>query len=146
LDRFEASLALTRADRNELSETIALHHVAWAHLALGQLDEAAAEFRAALELSAELGHEEGVAYGLEAMAVVVAADHDIERAGSLLGAAQSIRDQTGLRNSFASALYGPMVQEINSGPLAGIFGHALVAGRSLSVQAAVALAVGPDAR
>lgn len=109
-------------------------------LALAQPDRAAQEFRAALRLSADLGHDEGVAYGLEAMAVFAAGSGDAERAGLLLGAAQSIRDQTGLRNSFAVALYGPAVDAIIDSPLADAFRQAQLDGRNLSARSAIALA------
>ncbi|MFE4470120.1 hypothetical protein ACFRFH_15010 [Leifsonia sp. NPDC056824] len=74
------------------------------------------------------------------MAVFAAGSGDAERAGLLLGAAQSIRDQTGLRNSFAVALYGPAVDAIIDSPLADAFRQAQIDGRSLSARSAIALA------
>jgi tetratricopeptide (TPR) repeat protein len=141
LERFEESLAITRERHDELGETIAIHHVAWAHLALGAVEVAAEEFRAGLEESADLGHDEGVAYGLEGMVAIAASLGAVERAGRMLGAAQTLREQTGLNNSAARTLYQPFVDAILSGEHAEEFERARAAGRNVSLSAAVEYAL-----
>ena len=143
LDRFEESLTLTRDRHDELGETIAIHHVAWAHLALGANDLAAEEFRAGFEESVELGHVEGVAYGLEGMVAIEAMRGHAERAGRMLGACETIRTQSGLLNSAAQALYRPFVDAIVAGELAAVFEAARSAGRGLSLDEAVEYALQP---
>jgi tetratricopeptide (TPR) repeat protein len=141
LERFQESLALTRERHDELGETIAIHHVAWAHLALGAAEEAAEEFRSGLEESSELGHDEGVVYGLEGMLAIAARLGDVERAGRMLGAAQTLREQSGLTNSAARILYQPFVDAILAGEQAEAFERARLAGRDLSLDAAVDFAL-----
>ena len=137
LDRFEESLALTRERHDELGETIAIHHVAWAHLALGQKDAAAEEFRAGLEESSDMGHDEGMAYGLEGMVAIAAMLGAVERAGRMLGAAQALREQSGLTNSAARTLYQPFVDAVLAGEQAEDFERARAAGRELTLSDAV---------
>jgi tetratricopeptide (TPR) repeat protein len=141
LDRFEESLALTRDRHDELGETIAIHHVAWAHLTLGANDAAADEFRSGLEESVELGHDEGVAYGLEGLVAIAASRGEIERAGRMLGAAETLRIQSGLRNSAAQALYRPFVDAIVAGELAAEFERGRSAGHELSLDEAARFAL-----
>ena len=141
LERFEESLALTRDRRDEVGETIAIHHVAWAHLVLGENQIAAVEFLDALEKSAALMHVEGVAYGLEGMVAIAATNGAVERAGRMLGAAETLRAQSGLRNSAAQAMYQPIIDAIAAGQFAEEFERGRIAGRVLPLDAAVAFAI-----
>jgi tetratricopeptide (TPR) repeat protein len=140
LDRFEESLRLTRDRHDELGETIAIHHVAWAHLALGD-ESAAEEFRSGLEESVEIGHDEGVAYGLEGLVAIAASSGAVERAGRMLGAAETLRALSGLRNSAAQALYQPFVDAIEAGAHAEEFERGRAAGRELTQDEAVEFAL-----
>ncbi|MFE4470103.1 ATP-binding protein [Leifsonia sp. NPDC056824] len=140
LERFEESLALTRERHDQFNEGIAIDHTAWAHLALGQPELAAAEFNSALGMSEALGHNEGIAYGLEAMAVIAALKGEPERAGKLLGASDSLRVQTGLRNSLSQVLYQPFIDQMVAQGGAKEFEWGLVLGRDLDTTEAVAYA------
>ena len=137
LNRFEESLAIARTEHDDLGETIALHHLGWARLLLGEVEPARAEFERALRIGARLGHDEGVAYGLEGLVAVAATSGQIERAGRLLGAADRLREQSGLYNAAAFAFHGALVEQILASPAAAEFSIARVEGRDLSILDAV---------
>ena len=143
LNRFEESLALTLRQKDKLGATIALHHCGWAHLLLGDADAAAAQFEDSLILSRDLGHNEGVAYGLEALTAIAAQDGDAVRAGRLFGAALSLREQTGLYNAPSISFHRAWTGPLQSGPLAADFERGEEEGRHLGVRAAVAYALPP---
>jgi predicted ATPase len=141
LNRFEESLAIARDQHDDLGETIALHHLGWARLLLGEVRPAHAAFDETLRISARLGHDEGVAYGLEGLVAVAATDGEIERAGRLLGAADRLREESGLYNAAAFAFHGALVEQILASDAATPFSIALVAGRELSILDAVSEAL-----
>lgn len=141
LNRFEESLAIARAQGDDLGETIALHHYGWGRLLLGETDLARSAFDASLTLAAGLGHDEGVAYGLEGLVAVAATDGDIDRAGTLLGAADRLREERGLYNAAAFSFHQSLVDGILAGPSAAQFARARELGRRLDVADAVAEAL-----
>jgi tetratricopeptide (TPR) repeat protein len=141
LNRFEESLAIARDQHDDLGETIALHHLGWARLLLGEVRPAHAAFDETLRISARLGHDEGVAYGLEGLVAVAATDGEIERAGRLLGAADRLREESGLYNAAAFAFHGALVEQILASDAATPFSIARVAGRELSILDAVSEAL-----
>jgi predicted ATPase len=143
LNRFEESLALTRRQKDQLGTAIALHQCGWAHLLLGDVPAAAAQFEDALVLSRDLGHSEGIAYGLEAMTALAAQRGDVPRAGRLFGAAQTLREQTGLYNAASFSFHQAWVGPLRSGPTAAEFAAAEEEGRRLGVRAAVSYALPP---
>ncbi|MGY4858485.1 DUF4062 domain-containing protein [Cryobacterium sp. AP23] len=143
LNRFEESLALTLRQKDQLGATIALHHCGWAHLLLGDADAATAQFEDALVLSRDLGHNEGVAYGLEALTAIAAQHGDVVRAGRLFGAAQALRKQTGLYNAPSISFHRAWVDPLQSGPLAAEFQKGEREGHRLGVRAAVSYALPP---
>lgn len=136
LERFSGSLALARAQRDELSQAIALHHLGWAQILLGDLPAAQASFDESLSLSLSLAHDEGIAYGLEGMVATAASSGEVERAGRLLGAAERLREQTGLYNAPSFSFHQQWVGQILSGDSASAFEEARAAGRTLSARAA----------
>jgi len=142
LNRFDESLSIARGENDDLGETIALNHLGWARLLLGEVEPARAAFERALRVAARLGHDEGVAYGLEALVAIAATDGEIERAGRLLGAADRLREEAGIYNAAAFAFHGALVEQILASPAAGSFSIARVAGRELSIVDAVAEALG----
>ena len=74
LARFDESLDVAKRQHDDLGEAIALHHRGWAEVLLGDFEHRPRLLRAArLALSAELHHDEGVAYGLEGLTAVAAA-------------------------------------------------------------------------
>jgi predicted ATPase len=141
LNRFEESLVLTERQGDELGGAIALHHHAWAHLFLGDQAAALTEFETSFATSVRLGHNEGVAYGFEGLAAVAAAADDIDRAGLLLGAAHTLRAQTGLFNAPSFSFHQRAVDVINAGAEASRFQSAEKAGRAMSVDSAIAAAL-----
>jgi predicted ATPase len=143
LNRFEESLALTVRQKDQLGSAIALHHCGWAHLLLGDVPAATRQFEDALVLSRDLGHDEGVAYGLEALTAIAAQAGDVERAGRLFGASQAVREHSGLHNAPSISFHRAWVGPLQSGPLAAEFAAGAEAGRQLSVQTAVSYALPP---
>jgi hypothetical protein len=137
LEQFTESLAATRIQRDELGVAIALHHLAWAELVLGETDKAKQGFDESLTLSARLGHDEGVAYGLEGLVAIAATQGDIERAGRLYGASQRLREHTGLFDAPSFTFHQQMVDQIMTTDAAATFEDARLAGRTLSPGAAV---------
>lgn len=115
LEHFERSLALASGNREQLGIVIAQHHRGWARLMRGDLDGAAADFSAGLDASLSLGHDEGVAYGLEGCAGVAAERGQVEHAGLMLGAASAVRRRMGMVDPGHVALYTPAVQALAEG-------------------------------
>ena len=140
LARFDESLAVAQRQHDDLGEAIALHHRGWAELLLGDFDVARDCFEECLTLSARLHHDEGVAYALEGLTAVAAARGDPGRAGTLLGAAQVVRERTGLYNSPSFSFHQQFVEGILAGPTAETFEAARARGRHLHVDDAVAYA------
>ncbi|GAB2460234.1 putative ATPase [Conyzicola lurida] len=141
INRFDEGLAITRRERDSLGETIALHHLGWAKLLGGDLGAARGLFARSVTLAAELGHEEGIAYGLEGLVAVVATEGDVDRAGRLLGAADRLREERGIFNAAAFSFHRGIVERILAGDRAGEFATARVLGRELSAEDAVAEAL-----
>ncbi|WP_167138639.1 DUF4062 domain-containing protein [Diaminobutyricimonas sp. TR449] len=137
---FEESLAFASAQQDRLSEAIALHHLAWARLLTGGegADEA---FEHSLRLSEELGHAEGIAYGLEGMVALAASAGDPLRAGTLFGAAQRLRERSGLYDVPTFSFHERFVEQFRSGEAASAFDSALRQGRRISTDEAVAEAL-----
>ncbi|WP_354495691.1 DUF4062 domain-containing protein [Mycetocola sp. 2940] len=137
LERFTASVALSRRQGDQLTEAIALHHLGWAHLLLDAIPEAQASFAASLRLSLNLGHHEENAHGLEGMVAISASRGDLERAGRLLGAAERLREQTGLYNAPAISFLPDWIAPILAGESAPTFDRARETGRALTPTQAV---------
>ena len=140
LARFDESLAVARRQHDDLGVTIALHHRGWAEILLGEPEVAHDCFEESLALSARLRHDEGVAYALEGLTAVAATAGDVARAGTLLGAAQVVRERTGLYNAPSFSFHRQLVDAILDGPGADDFEAARARGRHLPVDDAVAFA------
>ncbi len=138
LDRFGESLTVANRQGDELGETIALHHLGWAELLLGDIAAARGHFEQSLAGSAKLRHDEGVAYGLEGLTAVAAAAGDPVRSGTLLGAAEVVRERTGLYNAPSFTFHRQYVDVILAGPDAHDFEAARQRGRALHADDAVA--------
>ncbi|MDQ2660977.1 MAG: DUF4062 domain-containing protein [Actinomycetota bacterium] len=141
LARFDESLALARRVNDDLGETIALHHRGWAEVLLGEFAVARECFEEGLELSVRLRHDEGIAYALEGLTAVAAAAGDVDRAGTLLGAAEVVRERTGSYNAPSFSFHRQFVDGILAGDGAGAFEAARGRGRRLHVDDAVAVAL-----
>ena len=136
-NRFEESLAITRGQHDELGECIALHHLGWARLLLGELDVASGCFEQSLSIAARLAHDDGVAYGLEGLVAIAASTGRIARAGRLLGAAERLREESGLYNAPAFSFHQRLVDGIEAGPAAEQFATARSEGRLLTIGEAI---------
>jgi hypothetical protein len=136
VSRFTESLALARKQQDKLGETIALHHLGWARLLLGESASAEASFKESLRLSLLLGHDEGIAYGLEGIVATSASSGDLERAGRLLGAAERLREQSGLYNAPSFSFHHQWVGRILTSDGASSFETARAGGRALPARAA----------
>ncbi|WP_411720891.1 ATP-binding protein [Mycetocola sp.] len=136
LERFQNSLTLARKQREQLGEAIALHHLGWAQLLLGSLPDAQTSFDESLSLSLAASHDEGIAYGLEGMVATSASRGELERAGRLLGAAERLREQSGLYNAPSFSFHQQWVGQILASDGASLFEQARAAGRTLSARAA----------
>jgi hypothetical protein len=110
--RFDESFRLASSAGEMLGIVIAQHHRGWPKLFTGDLAGAEEDFAESLDTSVAMHHDEGVAYGLEGLAAVRAAQGDATQAGLLVGAAQSLRRRTGLLNPAGLALYGPLVEAL----------------------------------
>lgn len=105
LARFEDSFQLASAQGELLGIVIAQNHRGWARFLVGDLEGARADFAIGLDRSLALGHDEGIAYGLEGFVGLAAREGDARRAGMLLGAARALRIRKGIFNSAAFAYY-----------------------------------------
>lgn len=141
LERFTASLRIARSNQDAFAQTVALHHLGWAELLLGQVNRARESFEEGLALSARQGHDEGVAYGLEGLVAIAAANSEVQRAGILLGAAEARRDATGLYNAPAFSFHQNWVEPLRAGPGAGQFTAAREEGRAMTASEAVEFAL-----
>ena len=141
LGLFDQSLAVAKRQHDDLGEAIALHHRGWVEVLLGRFDVARECFEESLANSERLHHDEGVAYGLEGLTAVAAGSGDVARAGTLLGAAQVLRERTGLYDAPSFSFHQQFVDGILAGPAAETFEAARARGRHLHVDDAVAYAV-----
>lgn len=143
--RFGESLEVADRQGDGLGETIALHHLGWAEVLLGDVAAARDHFARSLAGSARLRHDEGVAYGLEGLTAVAASAGDSVRAGTLLGAAQVVRERTGLSNAPSFTFHRQYVDAILTGPDAQSFEAARLRGRTMHADDAVAYALQREA-
>jgi predicted ATPase len=138
VELFQRGLRMAKQNRNGFATVIAQHHLGWGLLATGRVEEAVSGIQEALGVSLAVGHQEGVAYGLEALCGVAAARGDIERAGLLFGASQILREQVGLYNPAAFAFHDPLVTRLRAGPQVAQFERGYLSGRMLSAEEALA--------
>jgi len=141
LARFDESVAVARRQHDDLGEAIALHHRGWVEVLLDRFDVARECFEESLADSERLHHDEGVAYGLEGLTAVAAGAGDVARAGTLLGAAEVLRERTGLYDAPSFSFHQQFVDRILASPAAGTFEAARARGRHLHVDDAVAFAL-----
>ena len=137
VERFDVSLPTARSIGDLLGEGTALNLLGWARVLAGDLGGARACFAEQLLISSSVGHEEGVAYGLEGMVALAARSGDVELAGRLLGAAEGIRERKGLLGGTMFSFHQPIVEDIRSGPRAVAFEEARMAGRAAEVAEVV---------
>ncbi|GAB3394200.1 hypothetical protein GCM10027568_24370 [Humibacter soli] len=96
LEHYQHGAEVSRRTHDAFAITITEHHVARLLLFQGRLDEAEPAFVDAAYVSATLGHLEGAAYGIEGLCAIAAVRGQAERAGILAGAAQEMRQKSGM--------------------------------------------------
>ena len=120
---------------------IELTNAGWARLALG--DPSPDLFARHLELTVQLGNEEGVGHALEGLAACAIAIGDIERAGVLFGAVDTARTRVGHIDQRTYPTSGAMVEQVLASEGAAVFEAARQRGRAMSRRAALRFALGP---
>jgi predicted ATPase len=140
IEQFIRALELAEDDENAFGIALALNGLGWLRLLTGQIVEAAALMERALDLVIGLRYEHGIAYQLESFLGVAGVLGDVERAGLLGGAARALRERLGLLNPSDAVLHLGIVEQIRTGPGADLYERALLEGRRLSVDDAVAVA------
>ncbi|MFH8249309.1 ATP-binding protein [Microbacterium sp. B2969] len=136
---FEAALADAVRAGDRFVEGITLTNVGWSRLALG---EAHPEFFTRhLEITLSFGGEDGIGYAFEGLTACEIVLGDIERAGTFLGAAETIRRRTGIFDRRSYVTYGPFVERVLASAQADRFQAARDRGHRLSRADAVQLAL-----
>ena len=141
VERFDTALGLARGRRDDLGITIALQHLGWAKLVSGRVDEARASFEESLAVAAQLGHTEGVAFGLEGLTAIAAEDRDVPRAGRLLGASEALRRQSGLANATSFSFHQHYLAPLLGGEESPDLQRVRSEGEELSIDEAVVFAL-----
>jgi predicted ATPase len=136
--RFDESYRLASSAGEMLGIVIAQHHRGWPKLFSGDISGAEEDFAESLDTSVAMRHDEGIAYGLEGLAGVRAAQGDAAGAGLLVGAAQSLRRRTGLLNPESLNLYGPLVDALRANGASETLDAAIAEGGELPVAEVVA--------
>src|SRR4029453_6452097 len=116
-----------RREGDVFVESITLANSGWARLARGEARPDL--FARHLELSLQLGNDDGVGFALEGMAACAAAEGGVERAGVLLGAGETVLLRTGLVDQRSDLTYRPFVERILASDAAAEFEAAPGRGR-----------------
>jgi hypothetical protein len=123
---------------NRFVEMIEITNAGWARLALG---EARPElFARQLELTLRLGNEDGVGNALEGLAACAIVLGDLDRAGVLLGAVDTLRTRTGRFDQRTYPTSGPIVERVLASKGAAAFEAGRARGRAMSRRAALPFA------
>ena len=138
---YEEVLEDARRSGDVFVESITLANSGWARLARGEARPDL--FSRNLELSLQLGNDDGIAYALEGLAACAAAAGDVDRVGVLLGVADTVRQRTGLVGQRSNPTYRPFVERILASDGAAEFEAARARGRGMSRRAALDLALQP---
>ena len=140
---FEQSLDEAVRAQDMFVESIALTQVGWAQLALGQ--DASEAFLRNLDLAVRLRNDNGIAFALEGVSASVATTGDLERAGTLLGAADALRARTGLSDQRSYVTFQPFVDAVLASDGAAAFLAGRARGRRMSRRAVLESALGSRA-
>lgn len=143
LELFDAALDEAIQGEDLYGEAVTLTQAGWTRLALGE--PRPDMFARNLELALQLGSEDGAAYALEGLAGTAAAVGDLERAGLLLGAAETARARTGLSEQQSYVTYQRFVAEVLASDRAAEFQAARARGRRMPRRTAIDIALAPGA-
>jgi predicted ATPase len=139
---FERSLDEAVRAQDMFVESIALTQVGWAQLALGQ--DASEAFLRNLDLAVRLQNDTGIAFALEGVSASVATTGDLQRAGTLLGAADALRARTGLSDQRSYVTFQPFVDAVLASDGAAAFLAGRARGRRMSRRAVLESALGSE--
>jgi tetratricopeptide (TPR) repeat protein len=146
VDRIERGRAAAANRGDRLTQYVALYNLSQAEVARGRHAVARGHLEDGTRLSMETGDHANLAYFLDALAVLEAADGRHARVPLLVGAAQGLREALGARGY---GYYRPdpealstAVQQARGHLGADRYDDALDLGRRLQADAAVALALG----
>ncbi|MEU1972079.1 DUF4062 domain-containing protein [Microbacterium sp. NPDC019599] len=134
---FDESLALASAQGERLGIVIAMNHRGWTRFLSGDLAGARDDFSHGMDISLALGHDESLAYGLEAFVGLAAAEGDARKAGLLLGAAQTVRRRKGFLNPGAFEFYMIPLTALRDGSLGEELDRCIAEGAGLTVDQAL---------
>lgn len=115
----------------------------WAAVLSGDLARADQCFRQQVLIASTIGHEQGVAYALEGFFATAVSTGDFERGGTLLGAAESIRQRKGNADAARMSFHASLMQNLENDP-PQLFSQARAAGHDLDTATAVEFALGPS--
>ena len=137
LERFQESFDLASSQEELLGLVIAQNHRGWARFLSGDAAGAREDFADGLDRSLALGHDEGVAYGLEGFVGLRALAGDARGAGLLLGAARTLRVRRGLVNLGAFEFYEIPLGALRQAGLGDELDRATDDGRALTTEEAL---------
>jgi predicted ATPase len=140
---FEEGLAVRREMGDKRCSGISLHNLGKASESRGDYESARARYEESLSLHREVGERRGIAECLEGFARVAIAQGQPERAARLFGAAAALREAIGAPLPPIDRFrYERLVAAARAGLTEDAFAAAWIQGRSLSLEEAIAEALG----
>ncbi|MGZ8804712.1 MAG: ATP-binding protein, partial [Microbacterium sp.] len=136
---FDEALALAEGAGDMFACTLALTNRAWTGLALGE--PRPDMFERNLRLTTTRGDVDGAAYALEGMIAIAVVQGDAERAGVLTGAAEAVRQLTGMGEQEAFVTYQPFIESVLHSEAAPLFEAGRARGRAMTVREATEFAL-----
>jgi non-specific serine/threonine protein kinase len=144
--QLEAGLILDREHNAEGPIANALGDLGFVALAQGRHDDARPLFAESLRLCTKLGWKEDSQYCFIGLAAVYAAEDDSERAACLIGAAETVGEEIQLKlEAYAEGVKEGAKRELVGRLGEEAFARYLGEGRAMSLDEAVACALGDDA-
>ncbi len=92
-ETYERALAAATVGGDTFSLSVVMHHIGRVRLFAGDRAGAREALLTSLQLSVGIDHDEGVAYSIEGLCALAALEGDLDRAGVLAGAAETIRQR-----------------------------------------------------
>ncbi len=139
---FDEALTQAEGAGDMFACTLALTNRGWAGIALGEPHPDM--FERDLRLATLLGDVDGVAYALEGLIATAVVEGAPERAGVLTGAAEAVRQLTGMGEQESFVTYQPFVESVLRSAAAPVFTAGRLRGRAMTVREATEFALGGD--
>ncbi|GAA1943791.1 ATP-binding protein [Microbacterium deminutum] len=140
---FDEALEQAELIGDPFATTLAITNRAWMWIAQGA--PRGDLFERNLVLATELGNVDGAAYALEGLIAISVLSGDIERAGVIAGAAESVRRLTGMGEQATIVTFEPFVASVLATAAAPAFEAARARGRMMTVHEATEYALGSAA-